>query len=471
MNPQPPHFIVEEGPERGREILVPADGARIGRATENDICLADAAMSRFQCRVYFREGFLHIMDLGSTNETLVNNKPVSDQALRYGDKLLIGESLLRVVNDGLTIGPAAPAAASLPAPAPIVFQPDLPEAPPAPIALPDELPKAPTHTPSVLETGIDLGLGRRDSNDSGSDSGGHEKRNNMPLLLVTLVTMLVVFGVGVVILLITNKPPPRVQAPDNSLRVYYEKVQSGNGNIFRFAIELAEDGKLKAWITDLNEETNMSPDIQIDPESLKQFREQLLNHQDIFYTLRDSYEGLPVGRHESASITLVYGRDPKQVRIANQLEPDAFKTVRETIEAFADDKLGLAFTRLPAAERRSRSAIAWENAQKFYREREVKDSNLWDATQQLKEVEWLLQSIEPKPEYYRDAVQFRQEWLRELSKQVDALVFEANRSSQMGDKNQAAVFFRRILATFPDKNHQLYRQAYSNLLRIEQEFK
>nr|MDA3875241.1 FHA domain-containing protein [Kiritimatiellia bacterium] len=92
MDTPPPHLLIEEGPEKGRELVIPEKGARLGRALENDITISDAAMSRFQCRMYFRDDFLHIMDLGSTNETLVNNEPVSDRALRYGDEILIGES-------------------------------------------------------------------------------------------------------------------------------------------------------------------------------------------------------------------------------------------------------------------------------------------------------------------------------------------------------------------------------------------
>ena len=70
MNASPHfHLIVEEGPERGREISIPEAGARVGRARENDIVLDDASLSRFQCRFYFKEDRLYVMDLGSTNCT------------------------------------------------------------------------------------------------------------------------------------------------------------------------------------------------------------------------------------------------------------------------------------------------------------------------------------------------------------------------------------------------------------------
>ncbi len=463
MNVLPPHFLVEEGPEKGREIIVPAGGARIGRATENDISIADAAMSRFQCRVYFRDGFLHVMDLGSTNETLVNNKPVTDQALRFGDELLIGESLLRVVRDGLPSDIAAPE----PGPAPIVFKGEEAEPPPAPIP---ELDPHPLPAPATPLAGgvIDLGLGRRDEPAPSSGTPA-DKRNPLSLVLVTLVTMLVVFGVGFLVILYSAKPPPRVAPPDNRLRVYYEKVVADQGNISRYAIDLGADGQLSAQVHDLAQQRDFTPSETVGEPTLLQFRDQMLNHREDFFKLRDRYESAPQGRHESYSITLVFGRDVKSVRVANQPEPSAFREMRENIEAFAGDQLGLSTLHMPPEELRRAAQIAWDVGQKLYREREVKDSNLWEASQKMREVEWLLQSIEPKPAYHRDAVRLRLEWREELNRKINELIFEANRSSQLGDRAGAAAFFRRIMAALPDENERAFREARTNLVRLEQE--
>ncbi|MDF3129714.1 FHA domain-containing protein [Kiritimatiellaeota bacterium B1221] len=465
MDTKAPHLLIEEGPEKGREITIPANGARIGRAEENDIRISDAAMSRFQCRMYFRDDFLHIMDLGSTNESLVNNKPVSDVALRFGDEILIGESLIKVLNDGLHEKSEQP-----PAPAPGTNEID---AEPAPIIFhmgnetpePEKSPEPETKTPSLVD--VDLGLGRREDLEEAKEKGS--PRNGLSMLLVTLVTMLVVFGAGFLIIM-KSAPPPKVRvAEDNSLQIYYEKVIAGDGNIFRYALDLGPGGKVTAAVHDLVQQQSITRDETIDPDQLESLRKQLVGNKDSFISLQGEYEGLPVGEHESYRITVIYGKDAKTVRVANQLEPDAFKQVREKIEAFANNELGLNNIHIPPEKLRALAAESWENAQQLYIERDVKNGNLWQATQKLKDVISLLETIEPKPEYYQEAVILRQEWLESLLLHIRNMEFEAIRQHTLGEISKSIELNRRIIATFPDKTHTEYKEAVNRLNQIDQE--
>jgi len=484
MNPQLPHFMIEEGPERGRELTIPPEGARIGRATENDISIADAAMSRFQCRIYFRDGFLHVMDLGSTNETLLNDQPVVDQLLRHGDQILIGESLLRVVNDGLSgLAPPPRHVKIEPDPAPIVLQngdeaappaeSDLP--PPAPILIPDDVPVAKPHPVSSpaaspgTDEAVDLGLGRRVAHEE------EEKANSAKThyLLITLVTVLVVMVVGIAVLMLTP-PPVGPESPgdvDEFLQISYEKVRAGEGNVFRYAVEIRPNGEIYAEIHDVANERNIVREHQMAPEMHERLRTQMANRRESFVRLRESYEGLPVDVHEAQDLLVIFGRDVKQVRVANQLEPDAFRSVREQIESFVENELNLGLIHQPPEVLRGMADRAWANARKLYDEREVRNSNLWDATQQLRELIWLLEAIEPKPAYYRDAVQLRQEWRTQLEQRVRDMRFEAAREYQVGNRERAVEIYRRILATFPERSHSLYEQTYNNLIQIEQELR
>ena len=464
-----PHLLIEAGPETGRELTIPAKGARLGRASENDISIADPAMSRFQCRMYFRDNFLHVMDLGSTNETLVNDEPKSDTILRFGDKVLIGDTELKVIFDGYpeehkeeAVPPAiVPEKEPEPAPAPIVFQPDAPPSRPA---------AAERIGPETED--VDLGLGKRDPYES--KTGGEEKRSVLPLILVALVTMIVVVGIGLAVMMSTapasNNGTP-TQARAHQIRVVYEKVISGEGNVFRYAVELAPNGQLLAEVHDLRQERDITRDEVIAPERLRPFQDQLAAEKDMFLALQDTYEGLPVGDHESYRLTVVFGREAKTVHVANQLEPDAFKQVREQIESYANNELGLINIEIPPEELRARAEESWQNAQDLYAQREVKNDNLWQASQKLKDVAFLLETIEPKPEYYEQAVVLRQQWNRQLDDKIRDLEFEAIRSMQVGDTRRAAELNQRILATRPDRTHTEYKEAYNRLVQIEQELR
>lgn len=473
-NPQPPHFIIEEGPERGREITIPPEGARLGRATENDISIADAAMSRFQCRIYFRDGFLHVMDLGSTNETLLNDEPVVDQALRHGDQILIGESLLRVVNDGLAGTAPPPKVSEEPAAAPIVFlSGDAPKEPePAPVPIPEE-PAAKAAAPDSLlalkEESVDLGLGRKEE-DEGEQRSEASKTN---YLLITLVTVLVVMVVGVAVHMLTPRPETTETVSDveDFIQVSFERIVSGDGNIFRYAVDIRPDGQIYAEIHDVANERTIIREHQMSPEMHERFRTQIANRRDSFVRLRDVYEGVPLDEHESMDLMVIFGRNVKQVRVANQLEPDAFRSVRDQIESFVENELNLGAIQHPPEVLRAMADRAWENALKLYEEREVRNSNLWDATQQLREVTWLLEMIEPKPAYFRDAVRLRQEWRAQLEQRVRDMRFEAAREQEVGNRERAAEIYRRILATFPERSHSLHEMTLNNLIQLEQEMR
>jgi two-component system, cell cycle response regulator len=81
---------------------IPLDRAEIilGRALEADIRINDPRASRLHARISAvhepdAPPVYHITDLGSTNGTLLNGRPVTEATLQDGDKLTIGEHLLR----------------------------------------------------------------------------------------------------------------------------------------------------------------------------------------------------------------------------------------------------------------------------------------------------------------------------------------------------------------------------------------
>lgn len=68
----------------------------IGRHPSCDVRLAEATVSRRHARLVFRDGGWIVQDLGSTNGTAVNGVKVGRCRVRPGDRLLVGDQLLRV---------------------------------------------------------------------------------------------------------------------------------------------------------------------------------------------------------------------------------------------------------------------------------------------------------------------------------------------------------------------------------------
>ncbi|KQY60065.1 hypothetical protein ASD11_11245 [Aeromicrobium sp. Root495] len=100
-----------------RRTLVPADESfrapssalpgttsgtvTIGRHVSNDLSLEDPMVSTRHARVETRHGERWIIDLGSTNQTIVNGSAVAQQRIVDGDKVLIGNTHFRVQRGGL----------------------------------------------------------------------------------------------------------------------------------------------------------------------------------------------------------------------------------------------------------------------------------------------------------------------------------------------------------------------------------
>jgi pSer/pThr/pTyr-binding forkhead associated (FHA) protein len=67
----------------------------IGRGAEADLRLSDRKLSRNHASIFYTGSGFRIRDERSANGTLLNGSLVVEYAIRDGDRLLIGESLLR----------------------------------------------------------------------------------------------------------------------------------------------------------------------------------------------------------------------------------------------------------------------------------------------------------------------------------------------------------------------------------------
>jgi len=67
----------------------------IGRDPGNSIVLPDLRVSRLHCQIIPEAGGYRVKDLGSHNSTLLNGVQVTESALRDGDSLTIGETILQ----------------------------------------------------------------------------------------------------------------------------------------------------------------------------------------------------------------------------------------------------------------------------------------------------------------------------------------------------------------------------------------
>jgi pSer/pThr/pTyr-binding forkhead associated (FHA) protein len=86
------------GSKDGQRLALAADRITFGRNKSNSVTLDDANVSTYHCEVTREGGAYIVRDLGSTNGTLVDGEPITEQALQHGARIRIGMTMLVFVD-------------------------------------------------------------------------------------------------------------------------------------------------------------------------------------------------------------------------------------------------------------------------------------------------------------------------------------------------------------------------------------
>ena len=95
------HLIYKKGGSSPIQFPIGHNGVTVGRHQDNDICIDDSLVSKTHLKIDVLEseqdpGIIeyYIEDLGSTNQTFVNNRKITRKKLRNNDVIRIGVTIL-----------------------------------------------------------------------------------------------------------------------------------------------------------------------------------------------------------------------------------------------------------------------------------------------------------------------------------------------------------------------------------------
>src|SRR5215472_1634442 len=106
------------GADRGLQYELVLPETRIGRGADQDLVLADIAVSRRHFTLHAERGRFRLRDLGSGNGTLVNGQRVESVVLNDGDQIECGNTLMRFDQAMAHVAPPVHVAPPLTAPRP-----------------------------------------------------------------------------------------------------------------------------------------------------------------------------------------------------------------------------------------------------------------------------------------------------------------------------------------------------------------
>ncbi|NQT91180.1 MAG: FHA domain-containing protein [Lentisphaerae bacterium] len=416
------HLLVEAGVDKGRKLVIPAEGARLGRSSKNDITVIDPLLSRHHCRLFFKPGEgLWITDLGSANKTLVNGEEVQESRINVGDTVEIGDTILRVLSDA-----------------------------------------------AIPHSGFDLGF-RRPS------AGIGDRRSRLPFLLVATVAVALIAIAAWVPKLLRPAPepepvrPPPPPAPAPTVEIEYEKVEADSDNVFRYKFRLDAENRLSVQIDDIAHDRHVRKEKTVDPSYARQLGAEIADAG--FFNLVEEYRGLQPDVLESRVISVTLGRKTARVVVVNRIEPEPFSSVREQIERFGKMELGLWAIQYSPEKLVEMARDAYLLGKKLYDEREVKYGNLAAAIRSQQEADWYLETVEPKPEFYPDLLANSAACRKEIQTRYDDHNFRAQRAMTLNDLDEAARELRIIRELIPDGTDPRHVEARKRLIAVESRLK
>ena len=445
-------IVVEAGPNRGCEFAIPAAGARVGRSSQNDIALADPLLSRHHSRFELRGGELWVMDLASANQTLVNGRVVEDSRLNAGDAVQVGDTVMRVVALGNAM-PAAPADAT-PVVAPVISS-----------AATQPVPTGPAVQPG--KPLIDLGLDRTDEQPAAS-------RHNLRPLLWSMAGVAVLL-LGIMLFIDTTPKPlsrPIAEVQDLTLQILYEKIEADPVSIFRYEMSLSPENNIAIRIDDLKQDNHPRKELRIpDAERVKDLARELLASG--FFKLDSSYVGINTQPDalNSWDLTIIIGRKAHRCRVVNRLEPEIFRAVRERIETFGKNELGIWAIQYTRDKLVDLAGEAFRVGRKGYDEREIQYGNLFQAIKKFKEAKFYLETVEPKPEFFAEIDEAMRKATEDLDQRYKDQRFRADRAINLPDWQAAAQELRVLRELVPDRDDDRYKDATSKLIDVEARLK
>ena len=424
-----PELLVTNGELAGQTFEVGAGGLRLGRSSSNDIHIADGELSRNHClfEAVGDEG-IRLTDLASANGTILNGNQLGSEPanLKVGDVIEVGSTVLKVVGDG-----------------------------PAPV--------------------VDLGLGASDA-EEGEVAPAAKKRPPMVNALWAVAVLAAILAIGAVLFMPAPTPEPSPESVQEDAPVleeaWYEKVDASQNGIFRYELAYSPDGQLKVTVDDVPTENRHLSKSEILNEHARAELASILD----FKAIRDidrEYIGDEPDPPALSSWTLkvVYSTRTRTIRIVNVQEPEAFRAIREKLEAFSKNQLGVWALQYSRDKLIALAEEAVQLGQSKWEDKDVQHGNLFGAVAAFKEALFYLETVNPKPKCAEAARDGLNASLAELDKRYTEQRFSADRAINLGDWETARKELSILVEMFPDRADDRNREATAKLIDVEKRLK
>ena len=416
---------ITNGELSGHRYTVGPGGLRLGRSSSNDIHLNDEELSRNHC-LFEAAGDtgLRVTDLASANGTILNGNPIGGDpvSLHAGDLIEVGKTTIAVVGDD----PGQPAA-------------------------------------------VDLGLGA-------PAPAGKSRRAPAASLMWIIAIAALLSAIGVVLFVpqaeepAAAKPVPEEETVVREL--FYEKVEADSGRIFRYALRLSDDGVLSVSVDDVpKNDRSFTKSETLGDKARAELNDILA--VDKISDLDREYVGLEPDPPalESFDLRVVYSTSARTVRVVNTQEPEAFRIMRERLEAFSKNQLGVWAIQYSSEKLVELAQESIEVGRSKWEDRDVNHGNLFAAVAAYREAIFYLETVNPKPACAAAARDGLAAAKAELERRYADQSFAVDKALNQGRWEDARRELAVLLEMVPDRDDDRHRNASAKMVDVERRMK
>ena len=425
-----PELLIKNGELAGKRYKVKSGGLRLGRSSSNDIHVPDEELSRNHCLFEpVDDDDIRLTDLASANGTIVNGNPLGGDpvVLKVGDTVEVGSLVISVID-----------------------------------------PDAPLDGPKV-----DLGF------DAAVPEGSTKGYRRSPFANVLWAFVVLFMAAAIYLVLSSDRAPAKAAAPTaviekdpSILEVVYEKVEANADGIFRYEMTLSRDRVLRVTVDDVPKENRHLSKSQVLSESAMATLNEILSLK-VICELDREYAGAEPDPPALSSLMLkvVYEGRARTIRVANTQEPEQFRSVREKLEAFSKNELGVWAMQYSRDKLVELATEATNLGRAKYEDRDVNYGNLAAAVAAFREAIFYLETVNPKPDCYREAQTGLETAVAELNRRYADQRFLADRACNLGQWETAKRELGILLEMVPDRMDDRNREAMAKLMDVENRMK
>ncbi len=443
---------IMNGDLTGREYEIPANGLRLGRSSSNDVSIPDEELSRNHC-LFEKDasGAISVLDLASANGTYVNGELLdsSPRLLHDGDKIEVGATRLVALSDKPSV---------------LDDSRDVNQTVISPNA-------------SAEKQKLDLGLGDVETSGESQPNGG--KRRLVTNILWGVTVIVLAAAIALVFLSpndIVRRNAATVADPVKPISMRkgletlsYEKVEADSTRIFRYAITIDDKHNLKVAMDDIpGENRHVNKSVPLSEQSLEQLSE--IFRSSSWQELDEEYSGQSSADDntlKSWRLRTVMDGKVKQVVVVNTIEPPEFARVRDSIETFFKNELGIWAIQYSRDKLVAMSAESEASGDAKWDERDVEYGNLSAAIKAYREAIGFLDTVSPKPENYYKLKEKLEMASKELQVRYEDQRFRADQAINMTDWVRALEELRILRDMFPDTQDPRHAEAERKLMDVE----